>query len=209
MRGELKKKEIVLSLPSKDLEKNFETKPSPNGKAKEMLYSVGRWVKNNPGKTVGYGVLGAIGADALWRSGNEFIRLPIIYKTPKDANKFRAGSGASSVVEVVKRFGGTDKRLTEKQMERFFSTSCLMGCFDSEVLACKKLSEWQKDPKNSDIFKNIAKVIDYHYGLRDLYVIYEEAEDKDWKNEMAGADYKQKISWLHKVCRQVLDVALF
>lgn len=186
------------------------TKSNHSNKAKEMLYSAGKWVKDNPGKTIGYGALGILGSDMLWRGGNELIRLPIIYKDPENAEKFEAGAGASNVVEVVKRFGDSNKKLVRKRIRRVFSMGYLSGDFDSEKLACKMLTKWSKENKNEEIFKHIAKVIDYHYGLGNLYVTYEEADGVDLEQQnIKNWNENEKLNWLHKVCEQVIDVALF
>ncbi len=183
-------------------------KSNQSDKAKEMLYSAGRWMKNNPKKTIGYSVLAATGSHVLVRGGNELIRLPIIYKD--NGKNFESGLGASNVVEVVKRFGDISRKLVRKRIRRIFSFGYLNGDFDSEKLACKMLAEWSKEKENEKIFKHIARVVDYHYGLGNLYVTYEEAGGVDWEKQgINNWTYDEKLDWLHKVCEQVIDVALF
>ena len=117
---------------------------------------------------------------------------------PNKTNKAKAvlyGVRASNVVEVVKRFGDSNKKLVRKWIAHFSSNGYWMGDFDGEALACKMLTKWSKENENEEIFKHIAKVVDYHYGLASLYVTYEEADGK----KLGARNPKLKMEWKSKL----------
>lgn len=191
---------------SEKLEKNLGVNPNRNNlnakpeEKKSFFGKIGSYIYHHPFKSIGWGILGAIGTDVTVRAVNEYVRLPIIYKQLEQ--EFEAGQNSSSVKEYEYRFkdekGNTKKTLIVKAIPRFSMGSMLD--FESEKLACKEIPNLKNE--------HLSKIVDYHYGLTHLYVVYEKVEDFDWKTEMKNWSDKQKFDWFKDVANQIIDFAL-
>ncbi|MBR0183928.1 MAG: hypothetical protein IJQ10_02045 [Clostridia bacterium] len=180
-----------------NLVNNLNFKPEEK---KSFFGKIGGYIKKHPFKSIGWGILGAIGTDVAVRVVNEYVRLPIIYKQLE--KEFEARQNSSSVKEYEYRFKGKDgdttKTLIVKAIPRFSMGSMLD--FESEKLACKEIPNLKNE--------HLSKIVDYHYGLTHLYIVYEKVEDFDWKTEMKDWNNEQKFNWLKDVSNQIVDFAL-
>lgn len=167
-----------------NLVNNLNFKPEEK---KSFFGKIGGYIKKHPFKSIGWGILGAIGTDVAVRVVNEYVRLPIIYKQLE--KEFEAGQNSSSVKEYEYRFKGKDgdttKTLIVKAIPRFSMGSMLD--FESEKLACKEIPNLKNE--------HLSKIVDYHYGLTHLYIVYEKVEDFDWKTEMKDWNNEQKFNF--------------
>lgn len=182
---------------------NLNVKPEEK---KSFFSKIGSYMYHHPFKTIGWGILGAAGTDITIRAVNEYVRLSAIYKQLD--KEFETGMNSSSVKEYEYRFkdknGKTTKTLIVKAIRRFSLGSIID--FESEKLAYKEIPNLKNE--------HLAKIIDYHYGLTHVYVVYEKVENSDWKqywrNKMQSENWddNKRLEWLKDVCNQIVDVAL-